>query len=210
MDYDDFRSEIESTFSSLDFEHDGFIRITGANWTKDSVVLEITIRTGEEEAHQVWQAEISGVREERFSSEWDFEEIELLSDGPLLWSWNEPEGELYFAEKTENPDSLLGQLLNTHYTIAGDWLDFLKFFNQEYPLRELCSFKHALLARGPIRLLKAYAEVLEVAGMKPKIIGERGPRIWTGQQWIPQEIPCKVLLLGNAYVVGESFNFTRT
>lgn len=67
----------------------------------------------------------------------------------------------------------------------------------------------ALLAQGPVKVLKQYAKCLEQHHLTYKIIANWLPKNWNGEPYAEANPEMKLLLLDDSYFVGEEFVFTK-
>lgn len=210
MELSELNTELSDLFSSIEFEENGGIHITGADWYADDLKLEFAINTGVANEHQLWEAQISGVRDELIKSDW-VDELVLTDEHPLLWQFNNVQTDLYFSKSTQKPFELLNSILETHLATTKGWYDLQKFINSNsyLSLIELCKSSNALFAKGPKKILELYAKILDEHQMKPNLFGDRSPKRWTGEQWIEETEPLNVLLIGKSYVIAEQFDFER-
>lgn len=210
MELSKLNTELSGIFSSIEFEEKGGIRITGTDWYEDDLKLEFVINTGVSKELQLWEAQISGVRDELIKSDW-VDELILTDEHPLLWQFNNIQTELYFSKPTQKPFELLNSIFEAHLTITKGWFDIRKFINggSDLSLIGLCKSSNALFAKGPKRILEVYAQVLNEYEMKPNLFGDMAPKRWTGDQWIEESEGLRILLIGKSYVIAEQFDFER-
>ena len=210
MELSGLNAKLSALFSTIEFEENGGIHITGTDWYADDLKLELAINTGINDEHELWEVQISGVREELLKSDW-VGELKIADEHPLLWKYNNIQTDLYFSRATGRPYELLNSILETHLKVTRGWYDLQESINSSsyISLIELCKSSNALFAKGPKRILEAYARVLDEHLMKPNLFGERNPKRWTGEQWIDETAPLSILLIGKSYVIAEAFEFER-
>lgn len=210
MELNQLNIELSDIFNSPDFEDNGGIHITGTDWYNDDLKLDFTINTGLSNEHQLWEAQISGVRDELIKSDW-VDDIVLTDEHPLQWQFNDMQTELYFSKPTQKPFELLNSIIEAHLNTTKGWYDLQKFINSSAYISLIVLFKssNALFAKGPKKILEKYGEVLDEHQMKPNLFGERTPKRWTGEQWIEETEPLNILLIGKSYVIAEQFDFER-
>lgn len=210
MTIQELNSELDEILTSLEFEEDGGIYITGTDWYQDDLKLEIAVNSGLDEGSQLWEAQVTGVREELIKSTWA-DDLRLLNDHVLLWPYNGTVSELYFSSPTEKPHELYVAVVEAHQRAVNNWIPLDRFINIKpyLPLLKLCKSTNALFAKGPTELLEIYAKVLSDFNMKPNIFGERTPKRWINKQFEEEAGNLKVLFVGESYIVAEDFDFIR-
>jgi len=137
-----------------------------------------------------------------------FENFETFKDHPLLWSHNQKHTSLYFGKAASDPHEVLSRLYSLHFRITKGWIPFDKFLNPNVPLIDLCKSTNGLLAQGPLTLLEEYMKLLDTLGMLPSIVGSYPPEGIKGHDGSEGSIP-KVLIVGDSYFVGKTFDFSR-
>ncbi|MEM8969224.1 MAG: hypothetical protein AAGE93_22595 [Bacteroidota bacterium] len=202
-------SRLAGILSSVEFEEEGGIHITGADWYSDDLKLEFAIRTGENDEHQLWEAQITGVRDELIKSDWAVQ-MQLLEDHPLLWRFNDIQSELYFSKSTDKPYELISSILEAHHKIVSNWYSLSKFINYgQFPFIDLCKSSNALFAKGPKKVLAEYARILSEFKMRPNLFGDCDPKRWTGRKWVAETEILRILIIGESFVIAEDFDFER-
>jgi hypothetical protein len=200
--------ELEDIFSTSEFEEDGGIHITGTDWFSGDLKVEFAIKTGIEGQNQLWEVQISGVREELIKSDFA-NRLELFEEHPLLWTYNQRQVSLYFGQGTSRPHELFVNIYNIHSLVTMARVPFEKHINKGLSILDLCRSTSGLFARGPIKLLEAYKEELEKYQMNPTVIHGHNPKRWVNGQQVDETEIVKVLAIGDSYVVGETFDFQR-
>ncbi|MEJ1242553.1 hypothetical protein WBG78_30700 [Chryseolinea sp. T2] len=208
MDIETLNKELNDIFSTEEFEEDGGVYITGTDWYSDDLRVEFVIKPGDNSDNQLWEVQIVGVREELIKSTFG-DKLELLDEHPLLWAFSQVQTDLYFTNPTTRPFELFSAIYEIHRRESKNWLPLDKFINKEISPIELCKSKSGLFAKGPLKLLEKYQEVLEQHGMTPSLFGKRNPKRWTNDQWVEETEILRVMILGDSYVIGESFDFKR-
>jgi hypothetical protein len=209
MELHELNSRLADIFSSIEFEEDGGVHITGTDWYSGDLKLEFSVRTGNGDEHQLWEAQITGVRDDLIKSDladW----MQLMEDHPLLWRFNDIQSELYFSQSTDRPYELINSVLEIHRKTVGNWYRLNKFINYgNLPFVDLCKSSNALFARGPKKILTAYAGVLGDFQMKPNLFGDRNPKRWIDNKWVDETETLQILIIGESYVIAERFDFER-
>ncbi len=210
MELSELNNQLSEIFSTIEFEEDGGIHITGTDWYSDDLKLKFAVKTGINDQNQLWEAQIGGVRDELIKSDWT-EELELLDEHPLLWKHNNAQCELYFSKPTSEPYELLNDILETHKRTSKGWYELEEFINSSsyISLIELCKSSNALFAKGPKNLLQEYSKCLEKFGMQTNMFGERNPKRWTGKHWVDEDQLLSILIIGKSYIIAERFDFER-
>ena len=209
MELHEVNSKLANIFSSIEFEEDGGIHITGTDWYSDDLKLEFSVRTGNEDEHQLWEAQISGTRDELIKSDWA-DRLQLLEDHPLLWRFNDIQSELYFSQSTDRPYELINSVLEIHRKTVGNWYRLNEFINYgNLSFVDLCKSSNALFAKGPKKILTEYAGVLREFQMKPNLFGDRNPKRWADNKWVDETETLQILIIEESYVIAESFDFER-
>ena len=207
MKLETLNNELSELFQTAEFENNGGIHITGTEWYTDDLRIELAIETGLEGESQFWEVQINGVRKELIKSSYT-DKIELFNEHPLLWEYNQEQSSLYFGNKTGRPYELFANIYKIHMLLTNSWIPFEEYVNTGFSIVELCKSTTGLFAKGPINILKAYKGELEIHEMKPTIIGGYYPQEWSNEQNI-DEVELNVLIIGESYVVAETFDFTR-
>ncbi|MCH6198236.1 hypothetical protein MMU07_01485 [Aquiflexum sp. LQ15W] len=208
MRLETINKELECIFSTVEFEENGEIHITGADWYSDDLRIEFVIKTGIEGQSQLWEAQISGVREDLIKSDFA-DKLELFEEHPLLWTYNQRQTNLYFGRPTERPYELFVNIYNIHLQVTRNRIPFDKFLNNTLATIEICKSTMGLFAKGPIKIMEAYKEELERHNMNPSIVGGHNPKRWLDGHQVDETEIVKVLVMGDSYVVGETFDFQR-
>ena len=208
MRLETLNKELEDIFSTVEYEEDGGINITGTHWYSHDLRIEFVIRTGNEGQSQLWEAQIGGVREDSIKSDFA-DKLELFEEHPLLWTYNQRQTNLYFGRPTDRPYELFVNIYNIHRQLTRNRIPFDKYLNTALTTIELCKSTTGLFAKGPIKLMEAYKEELERHNMNPTIVGEHKPKRWLNGHQVDETEIVKVLVIGDSYVVGEIFDFQR-
>jgi hypothetical protein len=174
--------------------------------------VELSVRTAKhywgEPLDQRWQIEVIGHRQNNVSFDYG-ESIEILTDHPVLWKYSDFQAELYFSGVCEHPDRLFYQMYQVHYALYQGLVPFEAFLNTN-DFGRFFQLPGGLLAKGPRKLLQAYAPFLEEAGLKWSITNERKASYWDGASHQPERDDLQILRIDQTttYIVAEGFNFT--
>lgn len=200
--------ELNDIFTSIDFEENGGLYISKAEWTSDDLRLVIVIKTGVDDQKQLREIQVKGVRDELIKSDLA-ESMNLYEEHPLLWSHNQMQVSLYFSQPTNRPHELLTDITALHNRKTANWIRLEKYLNSGLTAIELCKSNSGLFARGPINLLEEYKSVLEVFSMHATILNGHNPKRWVNGYQVDETEILKVLVIGNSYIIAESFDFIR-
>jgi hypothetical protein len=208
MKLEHLNKDLYDIFQTIEFEDGGSIEITGTDRFSDDLRVELAINTGIEGQRQLWEIQINGVRADSLKSDLA-NRIELFEEHPLLWPYNQFQTNLYFGQPTKRPYELFADVYQLHIQETKKWFSLDKFINKDVSIIELCKSPAGLFASGPIKLLEAYKTKLEMHEMNPTIVGGHHPKHWRNNQWVEEKDQLKVLVIGDSYVVGETFEFSR-
>lgn len=208
MGLDTINKELEDIFSTLEFEEDGGVRITGSDWFSNDLRLEFALKTGVEGQNQLWEVQITGVRDESIKSGFSHK-LELLEEHPLLWAHNQLQTSLYFGQSTSKPHELFTEIYSTHLRLTRNWVPLNQYINANVSIIDLCKSPSGLFASGPIKILEEYQRVLESHRMNPTIVGGHYPKRWSNGHQVDETETLRILVIGKSYVIGETFDFNR-
>lgn len=208
MRLETFNKELEDIFSMVEYEENGGINITGTDWYSDVLRIEFVIKTGNEGQSQLWEVQIGGVREYLIKSNFATK-LELFEEHPLLWTYNQQQTNLYFGRPTDRPYELFANIYNIHQQLTKNGISIEKYLNNTLATIELCKSTTGLFARGPIKVMEAYKEELERHNMSPTLVGGHNPKRRMNGHQVDATAIVKVLVIGDSYVVGETFDFQR-
>jgi hypothetical protein len=194
---------------SMEFEDDGWLRISSLVTSDRSSTLNVSVHTGqEEEPIQLWQ--VTGTNTEGYHIDMETcYDIEIVKDHPILWHYNCPTIQLYFNGSTLSPERAIVQLYERHLQLTGTWIPFHRYFNPEMSLRKLLISSHGMLARGPKILLKEYADIIITSGITVSTTAEKKRLYWNGEARVPYPEGLKAVIIGNSYIVAEKFEVQR-
>lgn len=208
MTLEQISKDLYDIFETLEFEEGGSVRITGTDRYSHDLRVEFSINTGVDGQSQLWEIQINGVRADLIKSEFA-DRIELFEEHPLLWPHTKFQTSLYFGRPTKRPYELFADIYRTHLKTTEKWFPFETFVNSNIPIIDLCKSTTGLFANGPVNLLEEYKKELESHEMNPTIVGGHNPKRWTHDQWVEEKKSLRVLVIGDSYVVGETFDFSR-
>ncbi len=208
MTFEQLSKDLYDIFETVEYDEDGSVHITGTDRFSDNLRVEFSINTGIGGHNQLWEIQINGVRTDLIKSDFAYR-IELFDEHPLLWPYTQLQTSLYFGRPTNRPYELLADIYQTHLGFTKRWFAFDKFINGNITVTELCKSTSGLFASGPVKLLEEYKKVLEKYDMNPTIIGGQNPKHWTNDKWVEEKERLSVLVIGDSYIVGESFEFSR-
>jgi hypothetical protein len=161
MKLEELNKELDDIFNSIEFEEEGGIYMTGADWFSDDLKLEFAVKTGVEGRDQLWEVQIQRVREESIKANMA-EKFDLLEEHPLLWTYNQRQINLYFSKPTSKPFELFTNIWTIHNRETRNWIPLDKYINTHLLTIDLCKSASGLFARGPIKLLEQYKMELKV------------------------------------------------
>jgi hypothetical protein len=208
MRLETFNKELENIFSTPEFEEEGGIFISGTHWFSDDLKIEFVIKTGVEQQKQLWEVQVKGVRDELIKSD-TADKLELFEEHPLLWTYNQRQTNLYFGQSTSRPYELFTDIYAIHLRLTKNWIPFNKNINTNVSIIDLCKSPSGLFASGPNKLMEQYQKILMSHDMNPTIVGGHYPKRWKNGYKVDETEIVNVLVLGESYVIGESFDFNR-
>jgi hypothetical protein len=177
-----------------------------------SLVLRLAVDTGStDQPNQIWEV---GSRHTRGFSLVEFELTDwtLTDDHALLWDHQEPFTQLNFIGPCAKNEGVLWKLYARHRAIAWPWIPFERYMTPAI-LESCLSTGSGVLADGPERLLKEYADVLRENGVEPYFpYSSRPAHRWDEETraWVNEEAKLSVLVLGgSSYMIGTDFFATR-
>lgn len=173
-------------------------RLLKMDFTTDNPVISIAVDVTPDEGErytQLWDITVSGYVEGGFSSRF-FDDLYCEKQHPLLWKYQPEQGELFFSGKVADVPALFLDLWQVHREETREWLAFEKFIWPSIP----ASLQRGggSLAKGPVRLLQAYADCLDIHGV--------GWSMLPGQR---HSQPLKALIMGRDYMIAEDFDFYK-
>ncbi len=183
------------------------MRITGMDYFAGNLLVKFILHPGgfEEEGSkdQLWQLQISNLKANKIDIDWT-NEVLCYSDHYLLSDHTRPRTSLYFTGKTTDPNKLLADIYSSHKKAFGNWIDVEKYLSGKPDLLSLCSSGFGLFATGPEGILSVYEACLRAHNMNPHYAGKI-----EGRHLHQSQPPVKLLIFGESYFIGESFEFTR-
>lgn len=203
--------ELVQIFEEYD-EDDYDLFVTKADNASDNFLIEFTLNVPDINDKgaivQEWRIEVFEYRKSHI--DFGFASfIHIKDDHPLLWEFTDTQCELYFNGQCQEPSKLFYDLYVTHEQAFDKYQCFNVSFGESWTFYKPFQYSNGLLTEGSKKLMLKYAECLQKNGLGYNIIGERAPKYWDGDQYVPESQDLKVLLLGNTYIVAKSFHFTR-
>jgi hypothetical protein len=182
------------------------IQISSTDFSEKTKKVIFTIHYGSNEpVPQKWQVEII----DHVASEIAFghgaiwnSSIELTYDHPLLWQFNDLQGDLYFTGKCENVGRLMSDMNSVSSNYYGEKLGIL---NNTY---NLWAGEYGLVAKGPHKLLNEYAECLNRHYLDTSIVGDYRGTCWNGNEQVAGT-ELKIFIAEQSYIIGSDFIFTK-
>jgi hypothetical protein len=145
-------------------------------------------------------------------TEFEFTDWTFTDDHALLWDHEEPFTQLNFTGPSCCHDEVLWNLHERHRAVAGNWIPFDRYLNGAFLANRL-SGGSGVLADGPDRLLRQYAEVLRQSDLEPYFpYSPRPAHRWDDEhrEWMSDNEKLSVLILGSSsYIVGSDFYANR-
>ncbi len=99
-----------------------------------------------------------GVAEYMVTPQWGVEYLEIESDHPLLWQWNDADSLMYYHGSSADPFKTYGKLIEMHVRLLGDWRPVSAYLSVNPS--NLVQGK-GKFASGPKRVLDQYADVVK-------------------------------------------------
>ncbi|MEQ1906128.1 MAG: hypothetical protein ABL888_18225 [Pirellulaceae bacterium] len=189
---------------TIEFEEDGWLTITSANWEGSNLILSIQVRvpgTFEKQFHIVCHQS----RSHRIIALANDSLVLLSSDHVVLYPHNQKQGDLYFNGRPSDPLSLLGALVESHRAAVGTWFSVDHFLYLPGQPADILRGGYGLLAKGPVQLLATYANVLDSYGIKHSLVDSHDPIRWNGEQRTTETEELHALVIGDSFVVAPSF-----
>lgn len=134
------------------------------------------------------------------------DEVHLLHEHPLLYSYVEPPAAVFFRGSASNAPVLLLDLMQAHASTFGPWRRFPEFFNVKQPLLSLLQSGGGLLGQMPESLARRVVTALEHHKLEHKVMVGT-PHVDTSKNPYLQGAPLSLLLLGDSYVIAYAFSF---
>ena len=201
--------ELDAVFATLEFEERGAVLLDSVRWRGRACEIVLDVRTGDaDESRQAWRVQCADVRATRLSPGWR-DAVEFVHTHPLLLPYTDAQVQLAFRGRPEQPRAVVGALWEAHQAATDGWLPFDAFLNRNVPLAELIAAGGGILAEGPRSVLEGYAVSLREYGVFPSFVGERNAARWIDGAWSPEPADLGVLLIGESYVIGTSFDIAR-
>ena len=178
--------------------------IVAAQWHENDLTVGLEVRPGGASPHQQWEIICRDVRRSRLERELE-SCIELLEEHALLLPHRQVHEQLFISSAPASAPAVVGDLWIAHRAATADWFDAEAFFNPHIGLVTLLESGNGLLASGPRAILEAYQDVLRSHEVRFNTIGARAPVWWKDGRWVPESEGLRVLIIGESFVVAESF-----
>lgn len=202
--------ELAKALDGLEFEYDGGVLLKSVDWSEETLLLAISIRTGQDDQpDQLWTVRCNGVRKESFCFEWADTLVEE-AEHPLLWPYIKDGGSLFFGALNPDRAKLIGDMFAAHFSITGNYFPFGRFINENWLSASKPWGSSGLFAEGPLVILEAFRAVLEKYGATCRITNVCLPKRWTGSEFVPESKDLHILLIGDSFVIAEHFEYERT
>ena len=199
--------DLISTLSESDFDFSGQLSVVRLERSGSSLEILLELRAFRGECGP--EAWLLSCAEERLSllRLEPIYGVELLTDHVLLAPYRDPKVQLAIRGPAHDPKHAVADLWEAHRAVVGDWFPFDTFFNRGMPLSELLASSAAIVAEGPSRSTRTYAEALAPHVPEVYTVSERPPQQWVEMAWQPEDPDLQLLLLDpNGYIVGKGFD----
>jgi hypothetical protein len=154
------------------------------------------------DSHRYWTININGFKECKLTLAGD-SNVEILTDHPLLWKYNDVQASLYFNGTCSDPYKLVLDLYQLNEQLFDGHHNFINIKGYHHLLQQPGGF----LASGPQKLLERYAQLLEIHALTTSIISKNIPTEWDGDKHVPVSRQTKMCWIGNDFIIGESIEF---
>lgn len=199
--------ELSIILDSSEFEDNGGILVTSADWFADDVKLEISITTGPEEK-QLWEVSCESTRTCVIRPSWATD-ITIDDDHPLLWKYKYPSANLFFNGPAREPGGLFLSLYQLNEELFDGFLSLSEILNGHANFSDLTRSKSGLLAKGPVPLLNKISVLAKQAALETSIAGEHPAKRWNGEAWLEESGTIKLLRIDQSMVIAEAISFQR-
>ena len=188
-----------------------WLEVTRITWTEGDAVLDLKLNRANSPPAG-WRVRCHETRCNRFDGSLCRINFEVVEDHVVLLPHSQPHVELYFSSSPADPDALVGQLIEAHRKMVGDWLSPFAYFNASpmHRLSELLGGGFGKLADGPLPLIERYRSVLETAGVRSSTPPARPPVYRKNDSWVEEVGPLFALFMDDSYVVARSFTAEAT
>ena len=200
--------------STHEFEEWGTVTLDSVSWTDLDVRVGLVVNVDDQPEQRFLitgrRVRSSRVRYHPIQLQID-DDIKVTGEHPVLMPHTAPVTELYFHGRPSSPDTIVGQLVDAHRSLVGDWFgleDFVKVGLRD-SYRALLAGGFGMFASGPQPLIERYARVLADNGVSVSSPPPRPPLWWDGDDFDGQTEGLLALILGRSYFVGAKFTAER-
>ncbi len=166
----------------------------------------VKIHNNEDNFVRRWAIATKQYRKSRFS--FDFaSSLQISQDHPILWQFSDKHSDVYFRGHCHDADKLYLDLYKIHRALFEDLLPFEDTLTSVIDFNKLMTLPYGLLASGPQKLMKQYADILEQHNLSCSMIGDRTPTYWDGEKHATETGNAKVLFIDDSYIIAEEFHF---
>jgi hypothetical protein len=179
--------------------------ISGLTYDPEILALTLVIKPASEDPAEPWARRIRCGHAIHWRVGGDLiDAIAVSDDHPALLPFTDDHGELFFRGAPADPERVADRLRAAHASVADDYIRFDDTVNQ-LPLGELLVGGHGKLATGPVTLLRGLEQVLEAAGVSPRLLVTPKIDNLDAQAGIPARGPLSFLDLGESFVIANAF-----
>jgi hypothetical protein len=203
--------ELEEIFEEYS-EDDYNLCITRVDYSTENFTVDFLLAVDNVDdkgaINQSWTITASGHRKNKLS--FDYEpSIEIKSEHPLLWEYNDTQCQLYFNGQCKDVPKLFYDLYTVHKANFDRFKCFNISFGEGTPYFKPFHYSNGLLTEGSKNLMLEYAECLKHNGLDFSILGERPASYWDGEKYVPETGDLKVLFFGKGFIIAKDFAFVR-
>lgn len=173
------------------------------NGSNGQLILNITRDFYDEKITQEAVIQISQCKQFSLNAN-SISEVKLLDDHPLLWQFNDHTASLYFNSGTGDGNRLFFDIQRVHNRLMAPYLPVETFLNHERRAGIVFA-QFGIFAKGPLKLMQAFAECLHAAGMKHNISMVYPPGTLKRMNIDAEQNNPKMLVLESSYIIAEAF-----
>ena len=197
---DELPPEIVAVLNSPEFDDEAGIVIDSAEFTDTTLLLKFSFRYYNEEfPTQQWELIVDNVEEEKIVRQWT-QHIAIYKTHPLLLKYTDIQTELYIKGTNNHTQDLFIEIYQSLLNLTGNIRYLEGYVLTPNRVADLSEQGHGLFARGPKTILMVYQKCLIDYGIHAYFIADKGH--------IPNKF-LKVFVLGDSYIIGNSFAFQR-